>query len=188
MKTFSSFFQLWIELQRRFGQPGQAYLWLAIFIFGASNSVTRKLTDLGAQHLIDGRNPISLCNVLFVGNLCALLVLGSIYRQQCRPALLKQLSLSEWLYLIAVAVLAGAIAPALIFTALSLTSVNNVVLIGRLEPPLVLGLSIWWLQARVDRWQILGATVSFIGVLLTVLLQSKLMVGANLDLGAKRRA
>ena len=50
---------------------GQAYLWLAIIIFGASSAVTRKLTEIGAQHFIDGRNPISLCNVLFVGNLCA---------------------------------------------------------------------------------------------------------------------
>lgn len=66
--------------------------------------------------------------------------------------------------------LAGAIAPGLIFQALALTQVNNVVLVGRLEPPLALALSIWLLQARVNFWD-LGAIVSFVGVILTISLQ-----------------
>lgn len=37
---------------------------LAIIIFAASSSVIRKLTELGAQHLIDGRNPISFYRYL----------------------------------------------------------------------------------------------------------------------------
>ena len=44
--------------------PGQAYLWLAVLIFGSSGAVTRKVTEIGSQNLINGRNPISLCNVL----------------------------------------------------------------------------------------------------------------------------
>lgn len=40
--------------------------------------------------------------------------------------------------MVAVALLAGALAPGLIFDALSRTPVNNVILIGRLEPPLTL--------------------------------------------------
>ncbi|MGJ3252049.1 MAG: EamA family transporter, partial [Elainellaceae cyanobacterium] len=55
--------------------PGRGYLLLAVLIFAAANSVTRKLTELGAQYLVEGRNPISFCNVLFVGNLCALIAL-----------------------------------------------------------------------------------------------------------------
>ena len=39
------------------------YLWIATLIFAASSSVTRQLTELGTQHLVDGRNPISLCNM-----------------------------------------------------------------------------------------------------------------------------
>lgn len=62
--------------------PGRAYLLLAILIFAAANSVTRKLTQIGAQNLIASRNPISICNVLFVGNLCALLALIFIYRKR----------------------------------------------------------------------------------------------------------
>jgi len=151
--------------------PRQLYLWLAISIFGAANSVTRRLTELGSMHLVDGRNPISLCNVLFVGNLCALLVLVVVYRQQFTLARLRQLSKQEWLGAIAVAILAGAIAPSFFFQALSLTAVNNVVLVGRLEPPLVLALSIWLLKQRVNGWEILGAIVSFAGVVLSIVLQ-----------------
>ena len=51
--------------------PSSIYLAIAVLIFAASSSVTRKIVEIGQTNLIDGRNPISLCNVLFVGNLCA---------------------------------------------------------------------------------------------------------------------
>lgn len=151
--------------------PGQIYLWLAILIFGASSAITRKLTEIGAQHFIDARNPISLCNVLFVGNICALLVLITIYRRQWNKAILKKISIKNWLNLTKVAILSGAIAPALIFQALALTNVNNVVLIGRLEPPLTLALSVFILKQRVNIWEAVGAVTAFIGVTLTIILQ-----------------
>ncbi|MDF5736921.1 MULTISPECIES: DMT family transporter [unclassified Nostoc] len=150
---------------------GQTYLWLAILIFGASSAVTRKLTEIGAQHFIGGRNPISLCNVLFVGNLCALMLLIVIYGRQWNKATLKQLSRKDWVSLTAVAILSGALAPGLIFQALALTGVNNVILVGRLELPLTLALSVWLLKERVSLWEFIGAVVAFVGVTLTILLQ-----------------
>ncbi len=75
--------------------PGRMYLLIAIIIFSASNSVTRKLTDLGMQKLIDGRNPISFCNVLFVGNICALVLLFFFYRKQWNIQSFKQLSRAD---------------------------------------------------------------------------------------------
>ena len=89
---------------------------------------TRQLTELGAQNLIDGRNSISFCNVLFVGNLCALISLTAIYGRQWNFSTLKQLSKSDWLGLLAVAFFSGSLAPALIFSALEQTAVNNVIL------------------------------------------------------------
>jgi drug/metabolite transporter (DMT)-like permease len=151
--------------------PGQTFLWLAIAIFGASSAVTRKLTEIGAQHFMDGRNPISLCNVLFVGNLCALLVLATIYWRQLSRETLRRLSRREWVGLVIVAILSGALAPGLIFQALSQTEVNNVVLIGRLEPPLTMVLSVWVLRERVNVWEIVGTISAFIGVTLTIVLQ-----------------
>ncbi|MBW4614403.1 MAG: DMT family transporter [Desmonostoc vinosum HA7617-LM4] len=152
--------------------PGQTYLWLAILIFGASSAVTRKLTEIGAQHFIDDRNPISLCNVLFVGNLCALMVLILIHWRQLNKTFFQQLSSKDWLSLIVVSILAGALAPGLIFQALALTQVNNVILVGRLEPPLTLALSVWLLRERVNIWEVVGAIAAFIGVTLTIILQT----------------
>ncbi|MBW4474544.1 MAG: DMT family transporter [Stenomitos rutilans HA7619-LM2] len=157
--------------QLRHQIPGQAYLWVAVLIFGASSAVTRKITDIGAQNFVGGKNPISLCNVLFVGNLCALLIFAIIHRQQWRWTMLSQRTKEEWRGLAAVAVLSGALAPGLIFQALALTPVTNVVLISRLEPPLTLALSLWLLHDRVNRWELMGAIAAFIGVALTVLLQ-----------------
>ncbi|RMG10542.1 MAG: EamA family transporter, partial [Cyanobacteria bacterium J055] len=142
--------------------PGRTYLLLAILIFAASNSVVRKLTELGAQNPIDGRNPISFCNVLFVGNLCALIVLFLVYRQQCTLDNLRSIPRKTWVGLTVISLLSGALAPSLVFMALDLTSVNNVVLIGRIEPPLILALSILLLGDRVNFWVIAGAIVSFV--------------------------
>jgi drug/metabolite transporter (DMT)-like permease len=163
--------------------PGQIYLWLASLIFGASSAITQKLTEIGAQHFIDGRNPISLCNVLFVGNLCALVVLITIYWRQWNKSILKKISTKDWFNLTIVAILSGAIAPGLIFQALALTNVNNVVLVGRLEPPLTLALSICLLKQRVNLWEIAGAVTAFIGVILTIILQPTGMIMASFHLG-----
>ena len=151
--------------------PGTVYLWLAVVIFGASSAVTRKITELGANQFMGRQNPISLCNVLFVGNLCALLVLLLIYRRQYNQQAFRQLSKREWISLVLVAILSGALAPGLIFQALALTPVTNVVLVSRLEPPLTLALSVWLLRNPVNGWQVGGAIAAFIGVCLTILLQ-----------------
>jgi len=151
--------------------PGRGYLLIAILIFAASNSVTQKLTQLGADNLIDGRNPISFCNVLFIGNLCALIALIAIYGKEWNPSALSRLKLGDWLSLVVVAALSGALAPAMFFFALERTAVNNVVLIGRIEPPITLALSVLILGARVNKQIVIGAVLAFIGVILTILLQ-----------------
>lgn len=151
--------------------PGRGYLLIAVLISAAANSVTRKLTELGAENLIDGRNPISFCNVLLVGNLCALLALVAIYGKEWNPSSLSRLNLIDWLSLTVVAILAGAIAPAMFFFALERTAVNNVVLISRIEPPITLALSVLILKDRVNSQITIGALVAFIGVILTIVLQ-----------------
>jgi drug/metabolite transporter (DMT)-like permease len=151
--------------------PGPIYLWLAVTIFAAASSVTQKLTKLGAQNLIDGRNPISFCNVLFMGNLCALLVLVCIFWRQLNIRSWRQFSLQDWSSMAAVALLSGAIAPGTFFEALSRTAVNNVILVGRIEPPLTLALSIWLLGESANFWEITGAIVAFVGVVVMLVLQ-----------------
>lgn len=151
--------------------PGQVYLWIATILFAASNSIVHKLTDIGTHHLIDGRNPISACNVLFVSNLCALMVLIPIFGKQFNQQILTTISRKDWAILLLVSVLSGAIAPALIFIALSETMVSNVILVGRIEPPLILALSVWLLHSRLNRWEVVGSLVSLVGVVFTIALQ-----------------
>jgi drug/metabolite transporter (DMT)-like permease len=94
-----------------------------------------------------------------------------IYKKQWNKATLQRLSKRDWISLTVVGILAGALAPGLIFQALALTKVNNVILIGRIEPPLTLALSVWLLKERISIWQFMGAIAAFIGVILTIVLQ-----------------
>lgn len=156
---------------RGFEISGPVYLFLGILIFGASTAFVRRLTEIGAHHLIDGTNPISYLNILLAGNFCALIFLIGVYRRQWNLNFFKQYSGQEWLSLTAVGILNGAIAPLFVFKALSVTPVANVVLVGRLEPLLVLALSVWLLKERVSAVQILGTAIAFSGVGLTAALQ-----------------
>ncbi|MEE9300359.1 MAG: DMT family transporter [Alphaproteobacteria bacterium] len=151
--------------------PGPAYLWIAILIFAASNSVVQLLNDLGAQHAIEGRNAISFCNLLFAGNACAVVTLFAIYRKEWTLQNLRLLSRGDWASLVALAVLTTALAPAFFFIALENTSVTNVVLIAQIEPPL--GLALAWLvfRERIGMWAIAGAALCLVGVGLAVVLQ-----------------
>ena len=60
---------------------GRTYLWIAILIFAAAASVVARLVEIGEANLIDGRNPISFCNLLFAGNLVAALTLLALYHR-----------------------------------------------------------------------------------------------------------
>ncbi|MGF1478390.1 MAG: DMT family transporter [Cyanophyceae cyanobacterium] len=166
--------------------PGRAYLLTAIMLFAAANAVVRQLTLIGETNLVDGRNPISFCNVLFVGNLCALFALIPLYYRQWSPRHLQSLSPQDWLGMSGVALLSGTLAPALTFIALDITTVNNVILIGRIGPPLSLALSVLLLKERVNGLIMAGAVVAFGGVVLTILLQpasEPMMTMAGLEIG-----
>lgn len=163
------------------------YLGIAVLIFAASNSVTRKIVEIGQHHAIDGRNPISLCNVLFVGNICALGLMILIFYKDWKPKILKALTRKDWISLTITGILSGAIAPGLIFTSLGQTNVTNIVLIGRIEPILALLLNFWLLGLRVNLWTVAGSLISFVGVVVTAFLgssgQMMAMAGFQLGLG-----
>ncbi len=152
--------------------PGFIYLWTAMFVFAASSSITRKITELGRQHLIEGRNPISSCNVLFVGNICALLIMIAIFHGDWRKSVLTRISRKEWLILSLVAILSSALVPLLIFSALNKTTVTSVVILTRLEPSLSLALYIIFLKERVHFLVIIGSLITFSGVIVTLLLKA----------------
>ncbi|MBE9242015.1 DMT family transporter [Synechocystis salina] len=165
--------------------PSPIYLALAVVIFSAANAVTTRIIELGQAYTIDGRNPISLCNVLFVGNLCALGLMILIFYPDWQLHKLKKVALKDWRLLTITAILSRAIAPALMFTALGQTNVTNVVLIGRLEPIFTLILSVFLLKASVNRLSIVATLISFIGVAVTVFfdISEPAKMVMNLDFG-----
>lgn len=124
------------------------------------------------QNLIDGRNPISFCNVLFVGNLWALVVLALVYGREWRAGFLARLSFINWLILIVVAILSGALAPSLIFFALEQTKASNVVLISRIQSPLTFAFLSLFLNKKSNWWMFTGELISVAGIILILILQS----------------
>jgi drug/metabolite transporter (DMT)-like permease len=169
------------------GLPSSIYLGIAVLIFASSNSLTRKIVEIGQAHAVNGRNPISLCNVLFVGNICALGLMTVIFYRDWKPKTLKALTRKDWISLTITGILSGAIAPALIFDALGHTNVTNIVLIGRIEPILTLVLGVWLLGLRVNFWAGAGSVISLAGVIVTAFLgssgQTMTMAGFQIGTG-----
>ncbi len=165
--------------------PSSIYLAIAVVIFASSNSLTRIMNDIGLHNLIDGRNPISLCNVLFVGNICALGLMIPLFYRDWTLNVLRSLTRQDWMSLTITSIFTGAIAPALIFIAIGNTNIANIVLIGRIEPILTLGLSVWLLGLRVDAWTFAGSLISFGGAVVAILLggSGKMMTMSGLQVG-----
>ena len=165
---------------RKIPPGGPALVWTAVLVFAAANSVVQLLSNIGAANPVEGRNAISFCNVLFVGNFCACLTLIAIYRRQWTRQALSALTRADWLSLLVLAGISGALAPALIFLAIEKTTVTSVVLVGRIEPPLFLVLSMLFLHERADRWTASGSVITLAGVGTIVWLQRRgngVMVG-----------
>ena len=93
-----------------------------------------------------------------------------LFYRDWSPTILKSITRKDWISLTITSIFTGAIAPALIFTAIGNTSIVNVVLIGRIEPILTLILSVWLLGLRLDVWTIAGSLASLCGVVVTILL------------------
>jgi len=152
---------------------GAALVWAAVVIMAAANSVVGVLTEWGARHPLDGRNPITPCNVLLVGSFCAFVVLALIHRRDWTRATLRTLGRADWLAMIVSALFSSALAPAFTLLALEHTTVTNLVLVGRLEPFVFLLVSAVVLGERLDRWTVAGATVTLLGVGLAFALENR---------------
>ena len=151
---------------------GRILVWAGVLIFAATGTVMRCLTGLGAEYPIDGRNAITSCAILLVGNICAFLLASALYARTWTRANLRHLTRQDWLGMGLGSLLSSAIAPALTLIALETTSVTEVVLLGRLEPLLFLILATWLLGVALDRWALAGAALALAGVGLTLLLQA----------------
>ncbi|MEL6321345.1 MAG: EamA family transporter [Cyanobacteria bacterium J06626_14] len=119
--------------------------------------------------------PISFCNVLFVGNLCAALVVGGWFGfgrivQECsalKPKVVIGLILNGCL---------ATLLSALIFIGLQYTTVTNAVLLGRLGPVLFALLGAALLGKRIKPLEWVGFALITVGVVAIALKTSNFQI------------
>ncbi len=126
----------------------------ATMLFALGPPVLKLLTERGAQ-LELANTPVSFCNVLFVGNLCAgLVTLMFAKPKRVSSELIALPRRMKGLMLLA-AVL-STIYPALLFTALEATTVTNVVLLSRFNGIVYVLLGLLFFRDIVRLPEVLG--------------------------------
>jgi len=155
--------------------PNFALLSLAfsLTLFALAAPLAKWLNIHGKSIGFEGANAISFCNVLFIGNVCAALVVALWYGPPTLFRELRQLPKKAWAILVTAAGLSVGI-PALMFTALDTTSVANVVLLGRMGPVLFAVVGSLVFRERLSRWEWIGNGFMFASILLVVLAQGDL--------------
>jgi drug/metabolite transporter (DMT)-like permease len=145
---------------------GAALAWAAVVIFAAGNSIVSLLAEIGQDNLINGRNVITYCNLLFVGSLMSILPMALMFWREWTLENLRKLTRFNWIILTLSAFLSSALTPGLFFYALEHTTVTNVVLVGRIEPPLFL-LAAWLiLREEFEPWAFAAGLVALGGAVL----------------------
>lgn len=159
---------------------GAILAWVAVVIYASSNSIVTLLTEIGETHPVMGRNAITFCNLLFLGSLISLVPMIYFFRQDWTRENLRALTRRQWLLLTLSAVLSSAVTPGLFFFALEHTSVTNVVLIGRIDPPLFLLAAFLFLKEELDPWAMAGGIIALVGAVTIIVLKDG---GASFMLG-----
>src|SRR6056297_3747497 len=158
---------------------GAALAWAAVVIFAAGNSIVSLLAEIGAQNRVMGRNVITFCNLLFVGSLMSIVPMGFMFWREWTLENLRRLTRFNWMILTLSAFLRSALTPGLFFYALEHTTVTNVVLVGRIEPPLFV-LAAWLiLREEFEPWAFVAGLVALCGAVLMLWLNG----GGGFEIG-----
>ncbi|MEL7012382.1 MAG: DMT family transporter [Pseudomonadota bacterium] len=148
---------------------GVVAAWAAVMIYAAANPIVVSLVELGASMPVEnGRNALTFSNLYFLGTLISVVPLAYIFRRDLRPARIGRLNCRDWGLLTLSAVLSSALTPALFFVALAHTSVSNVALISRIEPPLFLLGALFLLGERFEPRALIAALIAVTGALLII--------------------
>ena len=159
---------------------GVILAWVAVLIYASSNSIVTLLTNIGEENLVHGRNAITFCNLLFLGSLISLVPMVFFFWRDWTRENLRSLTWKDWAFLTASALLSSALTPGLFFFALEHTTVTNVVLIGRIDPPLFLLAAAFFLREELDPWAFAGGIIALVGAVVIISLKGH---GANFSIG-----
>ncbi len=97
---------------------GMILSWVAVIIYASANSIILILTDIGSKNLLDGRNTITFCNLLFLGSLFSLVPMVFFFWKEWTRENLNKISRSDWIAMTISAILSSALTPSLFFFAL----------------------------------------------------------------------
>ncbi|MEM7732737.1 MAG: DMT family transporter [Pseudomonadota bacterium] len=148
--------------------------WAAVLIYAAANPIVVSLVDMGASNLVGGgRNALTYSNLYFLGTLISVVPLAYLFRRDLKPTRVRRLSRKDWRILTLSAFLSSALTPALFFFALSETSVSNVALISRIEPPLFLMGALLVLGERFDTRTMIAALMALTGAIWIIAAQDR---------------
>jgi drug/metabolite transporter (DMT)-like permease len=158
---------------------------LSVALFALASPVVKWLMVKGGPAGIVREDAISFCNVLFVGNLCAGVLVAALFNPKRIWRDVATVRGSTWWLVIASILLAVAI-PTMIFTALATTMVTSLVLLSRFEPVMYTLLALVFFKTKVSRGQWLGYGLIVAGILSLVLFEANftLMKGHLLIIGA----
>lgn len=146
---------------------GLIYLWMAYLLVAAASPVIHRLGVAGANHPINQHNPISFCNVLFLGNFIAGIVFIAIYYKQWRIRNLAEIKVRQWTGLSGATLFATILGPICYFLAVMLTQVINVVLIATTEIAWTLVLGYVFFRQKPTGLTLLSTTIAVCGVGIT---------------------
>ncbi len=148
---------------------GVVAAWAAVLIYAAANPIVVSLVNKGAaMPVADGRNALSYTNLYFLGTLISVVPLAYIFRRDLKPSRVQRLKKRDWGILTLSAFLSSALTPALFFVALANTSVSNVALISRIEPPLFLLGALFVLGERFETRTLIAALMALTGAFLII--------------------
>ncbi|ELS05558.1 DMT(drug/metabolite transporter) superfamily permease [Xenococcus sp. PCC 7305] len=129
------------------------------------------LVSQGTQLSGGVATPISFCNVLFVGNLCAAIAVGFWFKF---PTIVNDFKILEKKVIFGLFIngCLAALLSALIFLGLESTSVTNAVLLSRFGPVLFALAGAFFLGKKITKLELFGFTLILVGILAITLRES----------------
>ncbi|SEL09064.1 Permease of the drug/metabolite transporter (DMT) superfamily [Roseovarius azorensis] len=151
---------------------GATLAWIAVLIYASSNSIVSLLAEIGSQNRVMGRNVITYCNLLFVGSLMSMVPMVIMFWRDWTWENLAKLGRRHWAILTASAFFSSALTPGLFFYAIENTTVTNVVLMGRIEPPLFLIAAWAILREEFEPWSFVAGLVALVGAVVMIVMNT----------------
>lgn len=148
---------------------GILFAWIAVIIYAASNSIVTLLVSIGeSMPSAEGCNAITYHNLLLLGTLISVVPLSLMFRHDLTRKNARALGRKDWTLMTVSAFLSSALAPGLFFYALANTSVTNVVLVTRIEPPLFLLAALLFLSEQFRARAMLASLMALLGAIVII--------------------